>query len=590
MLSNFKQRWMRRRHAGQGFVEFALIIPLLLLLIGAIIEFGYAMYTWVALQQMARMGVRYAVTGTFNVAYCQDAATALGLTADDYSATTTPHYDCNVPPGVTDYEDKTNRLEDWARMLSVRDTAMQGGAAMLYNPAVSGDYQAYLTTVFKDTFHPNNRGTPSASGYLFISMCSNRNDTVPVTVGPNVIPTERKAMPDPNPYYEGAIHTRAYQFYGVCAVKNYNGGTDNKMTYVDDPGGPGNRVRVTVTYDHPLIVPFFSALWPTLKMTTTQDGIVEKFRTSRVVGVAGGMSLLPTWTMTASITPLPSDTPVPSQTPVPSVTPIPSQTPIPTNTFTPTTTLTPSLTPTSTNTPLPCPKNTGTGLRASYYGNLGSSSSNRFKNLVLVRIDPQVNFDWGSSSPSTSNPIITNDYYQGRWEGWIAPDWPGSYQFYTLNDDGANVWIDGVKVISAWWDQGCSNCAGNWSAPTLLTCGQHTIKIEYYENTGNALMKFGWSFPMIAGGKQIVPRINLYPLGGVPATSTVTNTPLPTNTPRPPTATFTPLPPTKTFTAAPPTNTPPPAQPTNTPKPSNTPVPTITPTFCLTPSDLGGCH
>ncbi len=586
MFAKIKQRWMRRRQKGQGLVEFALIIPLLLLLIGAIIEFSYAMYTYIALQEMARMGVRYAVTGTYNKGYCDDAATALGLTADDYDATT--GYDCNVPSTKTDYEDKTNRLEDWARMLSVRDTAMQGGAAMLYNPAVSGNYQAFLTSVYKNTFHPDNRGTPSASGYLFISTCSNRDDSVPTTVSGTTVIVERTAATDPNPYYDGAA-VRQNQFYGICAVKNYNGGTDNKYTFVDDPGGPGNRVRVTVTYDHPLIVPFFSAMWPNLKMTTTQDGIVEKFRTSRVVGVAGGINTLPTFTPLPSLTPIPSDTPVPSQTPVPSATLVPSITLSPTSTFTKTITLTPSQTPTSTNTPLPCPVNNGTGLRGSYYGNLGSAAANRFKNLVLVRIDPQVNFDWAASSPSTSNPIITNDYYQGRWEGFIAPDWPGTYQVYTFNDDGVNVWIDGVNVISSWVAQGVSS-NGIWSAPFLMTCGQHTIKIEYFESTGNAVMKFGWSFPMISGGKQIVPRINLYPLGGVPATSTNTNTPLPTNTPKPATATFTPLPPTATFTAAPPTHTLPPAQPTATPMPSNTPVPTITPTNCMTPSDLGGCH
>ena len=62
---------------GQSFVEFALILPFLLLLLTAIVEFSYAFYTWVALQEVARIGVRYAVTGQYDTQYCEAAGTAL---------------------------------------------------------------------------------------------------------------------------------------------------------------------------------------------------------------------------------------------------------------------------------------------------------------------------------------------------------------------------------------------------------------------------------------------------------------------------------------------------------------------------------
>ncbi|HRE28186.1 MAG TPA: pilus assembly protein, partial [Anaerolineales bacterium] len=50
---------------GQGLLEFALITPLLLALIFGIIEFSRIFAAWLAVQNAARYGVRYAITGGF---------------------------------------------------------------------------------------------------------------------------------------------------------------------------------------------------------------------------------------------------------------------------------------------------------------------------------------------------------------------------------------------------------------------------------------------------------------------------------------------------------------------------------------------
>ncbi len=137
---------------GQSFVEFALVLPLLLLLLTAIIEFSYAFYTWVALQEVARIGVRYAVTGQFDPQYCPAADTTLdayypGIAAND------PNHDCIVESTVAalivngvplPFEEQTNLLEDWARLPTIRDAAMHGGAGLLFDPGVSGNYEDYL--------------------------------------------------------------------------------------------------------------------------------------------------------------------------------------------------------------------------------------------------------------------------------------------------------------------------------------------------------------------------------------------------------------------------------------------------------------
>ena len=57
---------------AQGMVEFALILPILLLLIFGIMEYSRLFYAWIIIENAARSGVRYAVTGNYNYAYCVD--------------------------------------------------------------------------------------------------------------------------------------------------------------------------------------------------------------------------------------------------------------------------------------------------------------------------------------------------------------------------------------------------------------------------------------------------------------------------------------------------------------------------------------
>ncbi len=66
----------------------------------------------------------------------------------------------------------------------------------------------------------------------------------------------------------------------------------------------------------------------------------------------------------------------------------------------------------------------------------------------------------------------------------------GEAMLYTVSDDGIRVWIDGILVIDEWHDQ----------APTehgrglMTTEGNHSAKIEYYENVGGAVVEFWWEY------------------------------------------------------------------------------------------------
>ena len=50
----------RHRQKGQNLVELALVLPLLLLLLAGIVDFGRAFYGFIALENAAREGARYA--------------------------------------------------------------------------------------------------------------------------------------------------------------------------------------------------------------------------------------------------------------------------------------------------------------------------------------------------------------------------------------------------------------------------------------------------------------------------------------------------------------------------------------------------
>lgn len=56
------RRWGRHSEFGQALVEFAMIVPLLLLLLFALIDFGRGFYTWLLVTNAAREGARVAAT------------------------------------------------------------------------------------------------------------------------------------------------------------------------------------------------------------------------------------------------------------------------------------------------------------------------------------------------------------------------------------------------------------------------------------------------------------------------------------------------------------------------------------------------
>ncbi|HEX3134231.1 MAG TPA: PA14 domain-containing protein [Planctomycetota bacterium] len=143
---------------------------------------------------------------------------------------------------------------------------------------------------------------------------------------------------------------------------------------------------------------------------------------------------------------------------------------------------------------------TGTGLKGDYF----ASQDKTFNGTpTLTRTDSTVDFNWGGGSP---DPLIPADTFTVRWTGQVQAPFSEPITFYTTTDDGVRLWVNNVLVIDKWVDQGASE----WNGAITLTAGvRYDIKLEYYENGGDAVARLEWSSPSTP--RQVVPQSNLYP-------------------------------------------------------------------------------
>ena len=156
----------------------------------------------------------------------------------------------------------------------------------------------------------------------------------------------------------------------------------------------------------------------------------------------------------------------------------------------------------------------GAGLQGVYYSGIALMGP-----PLLQRIDSVINFDLSyGNQPQVLSPapgIVPEDGYSVRWTGLVQPQYSETYTFSTVSDDGIRLWVNGVLLIDNWMNQSATEKTGNIS----LTAGnKYEIKIEYYENTGDAVTKLYWSSPSTA--KAIVPKSQLYAPPPAPGTGT----------------------------------------------------------------------
>ena len=113
------------------------------------------------------------------------------------------------------------------------------------------------------------------------------------------------------------------------------------------------------------------------------------------------------------------------------------------------------------------------GLRGEYFNARGFQNDKR----VIDRIDPEVEFDFGTSGPSADK----FDPYQFaiRWEGAVTADETGVYEFIVRSEHAVRLWVNDNRrpLIDAWVKSGSDT---EFRASLFLIAGRaYPVRLEF---------------------------------------------------------------------------------------------------------------
>jgi hypothetical protein len=265
-------RLARRRSRGQAMVEFALILPVLLILLLVLIEVARLFSAWLIVENSAREAARYAVTGQFNPAHC---------TAG-----------CSSP-------DKPTReaAEDQARLESIRDAARGATGGILVDFNTGRDTRSFIDFVVCST-------RPGANGQAKYSYLEN-------AVAPST-----------------TAHPRCILTADPTQVENDAGGPGDRVTIAVLFDHPLITPLRAITDWIPLLArrEMIVERFRTVRI----QGLPPT-----ITGPTATFTDTPTDTPTSTPTDTPTPTNTPTHTPTPTTTNTPTRTATPTNTPTP---------------------------------------------------------------------------------------------------------------------------------------------------------------------------------------------------------------------------------------------------------------
>jgi hypothetical protein len=118
-----------------------------------------------------------------------------------------------------------------------------------------------------------------------------------------------------------------------------------------------------------------------------------------------------------------------------------------------------------------------------------------FSKEMATRVDGNINFRWNSEPLSE----VPKDRFSIRWVGKIRIPADGTYRFTTKSDDGVNLWIDKHHLIAGWWNDKHEN-----NKELFLEKGLHDIRLEYFDDKGDALIQLYWNSDKIS--HEIIPE------------------------------------------------------------------------------------
>lgn len=135
------------------------------------------------------------------------------------------------------------------------------------------------------------------------------------------------------------------------------------------------------------------------------------------------------------------------------------------------------------------------GLIGDYYDGTNFSGS-----PVGSQLDGPIDFNWANGSPGVGG--TGTDQFSIEWNGFVHVTETGQYRFQTVSDDGVRLTLDGQVIIQRWNDHARETDTSN---TLTLTAGEiYPVRLQYYENGGQAEVRLRWQTPS-SGGFVPVP-------------------------------------------------------------------------------------
>lgn len=115
------------------------------------------------------------------------------------------------------------------------------------------------------------------------------------------------------------------------------------------------------------------------------------------------------------------------------------------------------------------------GWQGTYYNN-----TNLEEVPVMTRLDPEINFVWGSSSPQPN--VVNADRFSVVWTN--SHDFPaGRYRFNTFVDGGVRLWVNNQLIIDEWQDP---YKTVEYANVIDLSGGSVPLRMEFFDDVGLA--------------------------------------------------------------------------------------------------------
>jgi hypothetical protein len=134
------------------------------------------------------------------------------------------------------------------------------------------------------------------------------------------------------------------------------------------------------------------------------------------------------------------------------------------------------------------------GLTADIY------SGQQFDHFLVRRIDPQINFDWGTNA---IGPTLPKDDFSLRWQGYLLAPRQGDYTLVLMANSGGRLAIDGKTLIDS---SKLSHSRKGARVELSLTAGAHALRVEAWDGGGTAKAILQWIVPGEANSVTVPPE------------------------------------------------------------------------------------